>query len=229
MFTMPMNATSTDGTFRDISPDNNVKVADGYTHYDSWTLWDDFKKYPIIGLVLPDVYADIVRSVADGLEAGFATWSHNFQVVPNIRTEHAVALLADGVAKGMTDIPNLAAAYEKAKEISDKVTDADRRGRADRMVEYCYDDWAISKLAQVLYDQTGDGKYMEDYQKYATRAFLYKELYREDAVIPAAQYQDMVGMGEKPVGSAPMGLLWGKNADGSWKGGNPEAIGSGQG
>ncbi len=229
MFTMPMNATSTDGTYRDISPDNNVKVADGYTHYDSWTLWDDFKKYPIIGLVLPDVYADIIRSVADGLEAGFATWSHNYQVVPNIRTEHAVALLADGVSKGMTDIPNLDAAYEKAKEIADKVTDADRRSRADRMVEYCYDDWAISQLAQVLYEQTGDGKYMEDYQKYATRAFLYKELYRADAVIPAAQYQGMTGMGENPVGSAPMGLLWGKNADGTWRSGNPESIGSGQG
>ncbi len=229
MFTMPMNATSTDGTYRDISPDNNVKVAEGYTHYDSWTLWDDFKKYPIIGLVLPDVYADIVRSVADGLEAGFATWSHNFQVVPNIRTEHAVALLADGVSKGMTDIPNLAAAYEKAKDIADRVTEADRRRRADRMVEYCYDDWAISLLANVLYAKTGDEKYREDYQKYAARAFLYKELYRADAVIPAAQYQEMVGMGEQAVGAEPMGLLWGKNADGSWLGGNPEAIGSGQG
>lgn len=226
MFTMPMNATSTDGTYRDISPDNNVKVADGYTHYDSWTLWDDFKKYPIIGLVLPDVYADIVRSVADGMEAGFATWSHNYQVVPNIRTEHAVALLADGVAKGMTDIPNLAVAYEKAKDITDRVTDKERRNRVDRMVEYCYDDWAVSLLAKELYKQTGDEKYMEDYQKYATRAFMYKELFRADAVIPDAQYHEMVGMGEKPVGSEPMGLLWGKGEDGSWRSGNPETVGA---
>ncbi|HIZ43234.1 MAG TPA: glycoside hydrolase family 92 protein [Firmicutes bacterium] len=225
MFTMPMNATSTDGTYRDISSENNIKVADGYTHYDSWTLWDDFKKYPIIGLVLPDVYADIGRSIADGLEAGFATWSHDYQTVPNVRTEHAVALLADNVAKGQTDIPNLAAAYEKAKEIADSVSDSTRRNRVDRMVEYCYDDWCISILAKELYEQTGDEKYMEDYNKYITRAFMYKELFREDAVIPAEQYQDMVGMGEEAVGSDPMGLLWGKNSDGSWRSGNPESVG----
>lgn len=86
MFTMPMNATSTDGTYRTINAANEVQLADGYTHYDSWTLWDDFKKYPIVGLVMPDTYADIVRSVADGLEAGFATWSTNYQSVPNVRT-----------------------------------------------------------------------------------------------------------------------------------------------
>lgn len=225
MFTMPMNATSTDGTFRDISSQNKLKVADGYTHYDSWTLWDDFKKYPIVGLVLPDVYADVVRSIADGLEAGFATWSHDYQVVPNIRTEHAVALLADGVAKGMTDIPNLAAAYENAKKISDGVSDSARRNRVDKMVEYCYDDWAISLLAKELYAKTGEEKYIKDYEKYATRAFMYKELFRSDAVIPSEKYQDMVGMGEKPVGADPMGLLWGKESDGSYRGGNPERVG----
>lgn len=225
MFTMPMNATSTDGTFRDISTQNKQKAAEGYTHYDSWTLWDDFKKYPIVGLVLPDVYADVVRSIADGLEAGFATWSHDYQVVPNIRTEHAVALLADGVAKGMTDIPNLAPAYENAKKISDGVSDSARRNRVDKMVEYCYDDWAISLLAKELYEQTGDEKYIKDYEKYAARAFLYKELFRPDAVIPSEKYQDMVGMGEKPVGADPMGLLWGKESDGSYRGGNPERVG----
>ena len=231
MFTMPMNATSTDGTYRDISPQNNVKVADGYTHYDSWTLWDDFKKYPIIGMVMPDVYADFVRSIADGLEAGFATWSHDYQVIPNVRTEHAVALLADGVSKGMNDIPNLAPAYEAAKKISDGVSDSDRRNRVDKMVEYCYDDWCISLLARVLFDQTGDEKYMTDYAKYSARAFLYKDLYRADAVDPSA-YKDMVGMGEQAVGTAPMGLLWGKEGgrpDGAWRGGNPEVSGSGQG
>lgn len=228
MFTMPMNATSTDGTYRAINPANEVRVADGYTHYDSWTLWDDFKKYPIIGLVLPDVYADIVRSIADGLESGFATWSHNYQVVPNVRTEHAVALLADGVAKGMTDIPNLAAAYEAAKKISDGVSDTTRRKQVDKMVEYCYDDWAISLLAKVLYAQTGDAQYMTDYEKYTKRAFMYKELYRGDAVNPS-QYKDMVGMGEQPVGTEPMGLLWGKEDNGTWRSGNPEVSGSGQG
>lgn len=226
MFTMPMNCTSTDGTYRAIDSLNTVYVADGYTHYDSWSLWDDFKKYPMVGLIMPEVYADIVRSIADGLKAGFATWSHSHQTVMNVRTEHATALLADGVAKGVVDISNLVGAYEAAKKRSDSVSKADRLYRVDKMVEYSYDDWCISLLAEELYKQTGEEQYLHDYKKYAEQAFWYKELYRDDAVIPAQQYQEMVGMGEEAVGSDPMGLLWGKGTDGNWRSGNPETVGA---
>ena len=92
--------------------------ADDYTHYDSWTLWDDFRKYPIIGLVLPEVYKDYIRSIADTMDYGIGTWGLDTQTVPTVRTEHAVALLADGVAKGFDDIDNLESAYETAKKYS---------------------------------------------------------------------------------------------------------------
>ncbi|MGV2643900.1 hypothetical protein GNF86_21200, partial [Clostridium perfringens] len=58
----------------------------------------------MIGLVMPDTYKDMVRSISDALDYGIVTWSHDKQPVPNVSTEHAVALLADGVAKGFTDI-----------------------------------------------------------------------------------------------------------------------------
>ena len=46
-----------------------------------------------------------------------------------VRNEHAVALLADGVAKGYTDIKNLDAAYEKAKEIAENAVNDKVRAR----------------------------------------------------------------------------------------------------
>ncbi len=201
MFTTPVNATSTDNTFR--ATDGNVYEANNYTHYDSWTLWDDFRKYPMIGLVWPEVYKDIIHSIADTMEYGIGTWGLETQPVPTVRTEHAVALLADGVAKGYTDIPNLEAAYNKAKEIAG--TKSSSLDRVDTSVEYSYDDWCISLLAQAL------GK-SDEYDEYLKRSFNYKNLYRSDAVT--------LNDGSKS------GLLWPKNNDGTWKNADPEQYGN---
>ncbi|MGB8451794.1 MAG: GH92 family glycosyl hydrolase [Anaerocolumna sp.] len=212
MFTTPVNATSTDNTFR--ATDLNVYGADDYTHYDSWTLWDDFRKYPIIGLVLPEVYKDYIRSIADTMDYGIGTWGLDTQTVPTVRTEHAVALLADGVAKGFDDIDNLESAYETAKEIADSTVDSTAeslgyiQGRVDKTVEYSYDDWAISLLAKNLGNT-------EDYNKYLKRSFFYKNLYKEDAVTASID------------GTATtMGLLWPKDAAGNFMSANPEAYGN---
>ncbi|MEG0684142.1 MAG: GH92 family glycosyl hydrolase [Coprobacillus sp.] len=206
MFMTPVNATSTTGIYR--GTDGNIHDAKDYTHYDSWTLWDDYRKYPMIGLVMPDVYKDMVRSIADALDHGIVTWSHDKQPVPNVRTEHAVALLADGVAKGFTDIDNLEAAYEEAKKIANKVVKDDVNyvpGRVDQTVEYAYDDWALSLIADAL------GKQDEaDY--FLKRSFNYKNLYRKDAV-------------DSPFSDKKMGLLWTKDANGNWREGDPIKIG----
>lgn len=179
MFMTPMNATSTTGTFR--GTDGKIHNANDYTHYDSWTLWDDYRKYPMIGLVMPDVYKDMVKSIADALDYGIVTWSHDKQPVPNVRTEHAVALLADGIAKGYTDIDNLERAYEEAKKIANKAitSDVEKLGyfanRVDRTAEYAYDDWALSIIAEAL------GK-KDEAQYYLKRSFNYKNMFRANAV-----------------------------------------------
>lgn len=206
MFMTPMNATSTTGIYR--GTDGKIHEAKDYTHYDSWSLWDDYRKYPMIGLVMPDVYKDMVRSIADALEQGIVTWSHDKQPVPNVRTEHAVALLADGVAKGFADIDNLEAAYEEAKKIANKVVKDDINyvpGRVDKTVEYAYDDWALSLIAKAL------GKDDES-EYFLKRSFNYKNLFRKDAV-------------DSPFGDNKLGLLWTKDAAGNWTPGDPKKIG----
>lgn len=209
MFMTPVNATSTSGTYR--GTDGNVYEADDYTHYDSWTLWDDYRKYPMIGLVMPDIYKDMVRSIADALEHGIVTWSHDKQPVPNVRTEHAVALLADGVAKGFTDIDNLEEAYEEAKKIANKVITQSVEelgyvdGRMDRTMEYGYDDWTLSLIADAL-AKADEAEY------FLNRSFMYKNLYRPNAV-------------QSPFSEKKLGLIWNKK-NGNWSTSSPTKIGA---
>ena len=71
------NATSTDGTYRGV--DGGIHRADGYTHYDGWGTWDDFRKYSVLATMYPDMYADVVQSLvdlyADDANVGNATLS----------------------------------------------------------------------------------------------------------------------------------------------------------
>ena len=210
MFMTPVNATSTSGTFR--GTDGKIHEANDYTHYDSWTLWDDYRKYPMIGLVQPDTYKDMVKSIANALDYGIVTWSHDKQPVPNVRTEHAVALLADGVAKGFTDIDNLEEAYREAIKIANKVVKDDIGyvpGRMDQTVEYAYDDWCLSIIADALGHE-------EETEYFLDRSFNYKNLYKENAD------QETIDDVEKQFG-----LLISKNADGSWKNVDPRSYNGG--
>lgn len=208
MFTTPVNATSTSNTYR--GTDTNIYEANDYVHYDSWTLWDDYRKYPMIGLVMPNEYKDMVRSLADALETGIGTWGIETQPIPTVRTEHAVALLADAVAKGFDDIDNLDIAYQKVKEIANNTvnSEAERLGyikdRVDRTVEFAYDDWAISLIAKEL-------GYDDEAEYYLNRSFNYMNLYKDDAVT--------LENGET------IGLLWPKDSSGNWKSANPEKYG----
>ncbi|WP_284291650.1 glycoside hydrolase domain-containing protein [Luteimicrobium album] len=97
----PMNATSTDGTYR--GADGVIYHADGYTHYDSWSLWDDFHKYAAVASVYPDVYRDVVQSLVD-LYAEVGTSGKGvgslLQSVPTVRWERAPVVVADAVSKG---------------------------------------------------------------------------------------------------------------------------------
>ena len=211
MFMTPVNATSTSGTFR--GTDGKIHEANDYTHYDSWTLWDDYRKYPMIGLIQPDTYKDMVKSIADALDYGIVTWSHDKQPVPNVRTEHAVALLADGVAKGFTDIDNLEEAYEEAKEIVNEVITSEVEeigyvpNRVDRTIEYGYDDWCLSIIAEAL-GKEDEAAYFLD------RSFNYKNTFRKDAV-------------DSPFSDKKLGLLWNRDSNGNWLNQDPSSTNTG--
>ncbi len=221
MFMTPVNATSTSGTYR--GTDGKLYKADDYTHYDSWTFWDDYRKYSIIGLVDPEFYRDVAKSIADLFETGYSDTGSDNMPVLTVRNEYAVTVLADAVKKGFTDIDNLEIAYEEAVKVADRhmsqrdgLTYGYIDGKIHDTVTACFEYWGVSILAQAL------GK-EDEAQKYAQMALNYKLMFREDA--PTEQY-----LGEQ------IGILWPKHSpnveNGAWLNCTPDKwqdCGMGQG
>ncbi|KAB5605557.1 glycoside hydrolase domain-containing protein [Bifidobacterium jacchi] len=173
---VPMNATSTSGTYRGI--DGVVHKADGYTHYDSWSSWDDFRKFSILAMIYPDQYRDIIQSLinfaADAQAASDAAGSAKnpgdlMQSVPTVRFERTPVIIADALSKGYTGFANLDAAWPALQRITGEwsADDLNRGYLADHpgdSVMRGYDDWAMSIIA----DRLGRKSDAEQYRKLAS-------------------------------------------------------------
>ena len=210
----PMNATSTSGTYRGL--DGDVHQADGYTHYDGWGFWDDFRKYEILAIGYPEVFLDMAQSTVD-LYATFASTgkgslSNVTHSVPTVRFERAAVVVADAVAKG-AQLRGLAQAWPALVSQSQGgyADDANvRRGyianEVDDTLGTAYDDWAMATIADSL------GK-TEEAEQYRLRAANWTNLYKDDAVTLAD--------GEKT------GLIFPKSANGTWADADPERFEAG--
>ncbi|PJJ55297.1 putative alpha-1,2-mannosidase [Compostimonas suwonensis] len=202
LFSSPVNATSTTGTYR--GADGVIYQADGYTHYDGWGLWDDFRKQSILAIAFPDVYHDVTQSLVD-LFAEFANTSAGSitaleQSVPSVRYERASVVVADAVSKGV-DLKGLDLAFAGLKKhvgggynpantvrgyIADQV--GDTLGTA-------YDDWAMSVIADAL----GDA---DDKAFYLNRATNYTNVFNKDA------WTNLDGV--------KVGMMYPKDGNGNW-------------
>ncbi|MDZ5034355.1 hypothetical protein GNF81_16745, partial [Clostridium perfringens] len=76
----------------------------------------------------------------------------------------------------------------------------------DRTMEYGYDDWALSIIAEAL------GK-EDEAQYFLDRSFNYKNMFRKDAV-------------QSPFSDRKLGLVWNKDKNGNWSGSDPRKIGA---
>lgn len=180
MLATPTNATSTDGTYRGV--DGAVHRADGYTHYDGWGTWDDFRKYPVLATMYPDVYADVVQSLvdlyADDANVGNATLSSRTMAVPTVRFERSAIVIADAVSKGV-HLDRLARAWPALVANSNTYNAANQAlgyiaDDPGTTVATSYDDYALSVIAKEL------GR-TADVTSYATRAGNYKNVLKPNA------------------------------------------------
>ncbi|WP_407317517.1 glycoside hydrolase family 92 protein [Isoptericola halotolerans] len=214
MFGTPMNATSTSGTYRGL--DGEVHQADGYTHYDGWGFWDDFRKYEVLAIGYPDVFRDMARSIVDlyGTFAGTdrGSLSDVTHSVPTVRFERAAVVVADAIAKG-AELPGLAQAWPAlVSQSRGGYADAEnvRRGyianEADDTLGTAYDDWAMATIADAL------GK-TEEAREYRLRAANWTNLFQDGAVTLAD--------------GTETGLIFPKDADGRWIDADPERFEAG--
>ncbi|WP_406835540.1 glycoside hydrolase domain-containing protein [Streptomyces sp. AHU1] len=156
MYALPVNATSTSGTYR--GADGAVHRTNGFTYYDGWSTWDDFRKYSVEAYIDPAGYRDMVQSLvelfadahASGKSLGKLTHS-----VPTVRWERSAVLVADALSKGYKDFDRLDEAYPALMSYSGYYTGAQLRqgyitGDPGTTVQRGYDQWALSVVAAAL-------------------------------------------------------------------------------
>lgn len=156
MYALPVNATSTSGTYRGV--DGAVHKANGFTYYDGWSTWDDFRKYSVEAYIDPTTYRDMVQSLielfADARTSGKSLGSLTHSV-PTVRWERSAVLVADALSKGFKNFDRLDEAYPALLSYSDYYTGAQLRqgyvtGDPGTTVQRGYDQWALSIIADAL-------------------------------------------------------------------------------
>lgn len=214
MFGSPVNATSTSGTYRGL--DGQVHAAEGYTHYDGWGFWDDFRKYEVLAIGYPEVFHDQAQSIVD-LYATFASTgrgslSNVTHSVPTVRFERAAVVVADAIAKG-AQLRGLSQAWPAlVSQSAGGYGNADnvRRGyianEVDDTLGTAYDDWAMATIA----DELGKTQEANDYR---LRAANWTNIFKPNAVTLAD--------------GTKTGLIFPKNADGAWNDADPERFEAG--
>jgi predicted alpha-1,2-mannosidase len=156
MYALPVNATSTSGTYR--GADGAVHRTNGFTYYDSWSTWDDFRKYSVEAYIDPATYRDIVQSLielfADAHSAGKSLGSLTHSV-PTVRWERSAVVIADALSKGYKNFDRLDEAYPALLSYAGYYTGAQLRqgyvsGDPGTTVQRGYDQWALSIIAAAL-------------------------------------------------------------------------------
>jgi len=128
---------------RYLGTDGKTHVAEDNFYYSSWSLWDTYRtKFPLITL-LDEVHSpNIMQSLAQLYMTGKKDWSTNYECVPTVRTEHAIATLLDAYRQGIS-IPSLPDAYPGM------VAEVNRLSlkSPDQCLEASGDFWALGQLA----------------------------------------------------------------------------------
>ena len=180
-----------DGRYRGI--DHSIHNAEHFTNYTIFSLWDTFRAYhPLMTIIDPDLNQAFIRSlILKQREGGiFPMWELAGNYTGTMIGYHAASIIADAYTKGYRDFDVQdaykacirAAEYDttgilcpplvlphlmpQAKYWKNKIgyvpCDKDNESVA-KALEYAYDDWCISLLAEAL----GDGPNREKYAAFA--------------------------------------------------------------
>lgn len=146
VFHSPFQVTG-DGVSAYLGTDGREHTATDGCYYSSWSLWDTYRtKFPMILLLQPERSRDIMNSLAQLYLTGKKDWSTDFECVPTVRTEHAIATLLDALRKGIVGPNMLRPAYPgmvaEAKRLSLR--------SPDQVLEAASDFWALGQLAAEL-------------------------------------------------------------------------------
>ena len=211
----PVVYTDVDGNYRGV--DQNIHLAEGFTNYTVFSLWDTYRaEHPLLTLLHPDRTSDMIRSMLAHFDQSpehmLPVWSHHGNENWCMIGYHSVAVIADAYAKGIRGFDPgralRACVTTATNEFYDGLDDYIRYGfvpddirsnSASITLEYAYDDFTIARFAREVIkarepsDQ--EKQFAEDQvDRFTERSHNYRNLF-----------------------DASSGFIRARNTDGSWK------------
>ncbi|QHL89258.1 glycoside hydrolase family 92 protein [Nibribacter ruber] len=185
-FLGPTTYMDVDNQYRGL--DQNNHVAQGFTNYTTFSLWDTYRAlHPWFNIVQPKRNADMVSSMLAHYDQSvhnmLPVWSHHANENWCMIGYHSVSVIADAIIKGTyTGDANRAldACVATARQgyydglqyyMQLGYVPEDKNGSSvSKTLEYAYDDWCIAQIAQKLNRQ-------DVYQEFSKRAQNWKNVY----------------------------------------------------
>lgn len=163
------------------STNGKIYTATDFDNYTNFSLWDTFRAlHPLYTLINREMTSQFIRSFLERYDHNGRMLIMEFSGVegdqPPMIGYHSLSVLADAYVKGIRDY-DVPKAFEAAKKLAN---DLDRKGKqlyldygyipydlkgqnVSRTLEYCYDDWCVTRLAKdfndddlLYYSQRGD-------------------------------------------------------------------------
>lgn len=163
-FLSPTVYMDNDGRYRGL--DQNIHRAEGFTNYTTFSLWDTYRAlHPLLTIVQQQRTSDMVNSMLDhrrqSVHGILPVWSHHANENWCMIGYHAVPVIADAYLKGIggfdaaeaLEAMDASATYALYDGIGDYINygfaPADKTSNAaSKTLEYAYDDWCISRMAE---------------------------------------------------------------------------------
>jgi predicted alpha-1,2-mannosidase len=182
----PVTYMDVDGRYR--GADDAIHVADGFTNYHIFSLWDTYRAaHPLFTLFQPQRDGEMIRSMLAHREQSvhgvLPVWSFGSNETWCMIGYHTVPVIADAFLKGIRNF-DAPAAFEAMKASATYglyggldaymkhgfvPIDLEKEG-ASKTLEYAYDDWTIAQMAKAL------GR-AEDQKEFEKRAQSFRSIY----------------------------------------------------
>lgn len=185
----PILYEDVDGSYRGL--DQNIHISENFTNYTIFSLWDTFRAlHPLYNVIQQQRNENMIKSMLAHYEQSvhkmLPVWSHYANENWCMIGYHSVPVIVDAIIKNTIDIDpnfaleacinssNLAYYDELGFYIENGFVPEDKTGSSvSKTLEFAYDDWTISKLAEHL------GK-NDISQVYSKRAENYKNVFDKD-------------------------------------------------
>lgn len=192
---MPTIWSDVDGRYRGF--DQQIHTADGWDYMTDMSLWDTFRtQHPLITLLWPEKERDIMRSLVAMREQGgyVPRWPMGAGDTGSMIGEHAAAVAADSVLKGIVDFDQESLYSGLAETANGPLPPGGYGGRdciteyleygycpsdlhkesVSLTLEYAFDDFCMARLAESM----GKG---DEAVAFDARASSYKPLFHEES------------------------------------------------